>query len=221
MKGHNVISPYYPVFLNICGKKCLVVGGGEVALRKVRALLAHGANIQVVSTSLCSELNHMAGDGVIQLLQKGYEIGDLQDTAIVVAATDDTKINERVANDARRQGILVNVVDGPHLSDFIVPSYFTRGDIIIAVSTSGKSPALARKIRTELEKKFIPEYSKLALLASEDRSELKQEGITVDGDDWQKVMDLDTLIKRLENDKRGEAKVIMLKDLRKLGWGKT
>lgn len=214
-------SPYYPVFLNIRGKKCLVVGGGEVALRKVKTLLDHGANVEVVSTSLCSELSRMARDGVIQLFQRGYEIEDLQNTLIVVAATDDSKINERVANDARRQSTLVNIVDDPQLSDFIVPSYFTRGDIIIAVSTSGKSPALARKIRTELEKKFIPEYAQLALLASEVRSELKQEGITVDGDDWQKVMDLDTLIKLLENDKKEEAKVIMLKDLRKLGRGET
>ena len=217
MKQPDAISPYYPIFLDIHGKKCLVLGGGEVALRKVKALLKHGANVAVVSPTLCTELNRLAEDGTIQIFQRSYKAEDLQDATIAVAATDNAKINESAADQARLQGILVNSVDDLQHSDFIVPSYFCRGDFTVAVSTSGKSPALARKIRSELEKDFGSEYAQLVLLANEVRSELKQQGITVDGEAWQEALDLTLLTKLLRDSRNQEAKDIMFNNLKALG----
>lgn len=216
MKKRHEASPYYPIFLNVRGKKCLVVGGGEVALRKVQSLLERGASVEVVSPTLCPELSRMAGEGTIQALQRRYKAEDLQAALVAVAATDDAETNEGVAAEARRRGVLVNIVDDPQHSDFIVPSYLSRGDVIIAISTSGRSPALARKIRTKLEKDFGAEYAQLALLADEVRSELKRQGIAADSDAWQEVLDLGPLVELLKYGKRQEAKEIMLRKLKAL-----
>ena len=214
MKRRQETSPYHPILLHIQGKKCLVVGGGNVALRKAQALLEHSANVEIVSPDFCPELKQLAEKRDVRAIHRDYKPEDLKDAFIVIAATDDAKTNENVAAEARRAGILVNVVDDPNNSDFIVPSYFIRGDVIVAVSTSGKSPALARKIRSDLEKGFQAEYAKLALLADEVRSELKQKGITVSSDAWQKALDLNSLIKLLRQGKNIEAKKIMLKKLK-------
>ncbi len=214
MKTRRETYSYYPILLNIQGKKCLVVGGGNVALRKVQALLEQDANVEIVSPNFCPELNKLAKEGTVRTINRDYKPEDLKETFIAIAATDDVKTNERLAAQARRLGILVNVVDDPNNSDFIVPSYFRRGDIIIAVSTSGRSPALARKIRSELEKSFQSEYAQLALVADEVRSELKQQGITVSGDTWQKVLDLNSLIELLRRGKNQQAREIMLSKLK-------
>jgi siroheme synthase-like protein len=216
MKRDEQASPYYPILLNIQGRKCLVVGGGPVALRKVKALLEHGANVEVVSPTLCPELNQLATDGAIRAIQRDYKSEDLQHAFIAIAATDDAKTNESVAAEARRRGVLVNVVDDPKNSDFIVPSYLKRGDVIIAVSTSGRSPALARKIRNKLESDFKTEYAQLAVVADEVRSELKQQGITVNSDAWQEVLSLNSLMELLRRGKNREAKEIMLTRLKTL-----
>lgn len=214
MKELIELSPYYPVFLKVREKKCLVVGGGEVALRKVKALLEHGANVEVISPELCPELSEIAENGAIQVHQRNYKAEDLIGILIAIVATDDTKVNEIIAADARKRGILANVVDDLEHSDFIVPSYFTQGDVIIAVSTSGKSPALARKIRTELEKDFGVEYVQLAQIASEVRLELKQQGIMVDNDAWQEVLDLGSLSNLIRDGRNQEAKDIILNNLK-------
>ena len=216
MKRRDEVSPYYPIFLNIRGEKCLVVGGGKVALRKVKALLEHGANVEVASPTLCPELGQLAREGAIQVLQRSYKAEDLKGALIAIAATDDAKTNESVAAKARQRGVLVNVVDAPQHSDFIVPSYLRRGDVTIAVSTSGRSPALARKIRSKLEKDFGTEYAQLALLANEVRFELKRQGVTVDSNAWQEVLDLSLLIELLRGGRTQEAKDIMLKNLKVL-----
>jgi len=216
MKKHEAASVYYPILLNIQGKKCLVVGGGEVALRKAQMLVEHGANVEIVSPTFCPELNQLVKDGTIQAIHRDYETEDLNDVFLAVAATDNIKTNEKVATEARKIGILVNVVDKPDISDFIVPSYFRRGDIIVAVSTSGRSPALARKIRGELERDFKAEYAQLAVIASEVRNELKQRGITISGDDWQEVLNLNSLIELIRRGKNQEAREIMLTKLKTL-----
>jgi siroheme synthase-like protein len=216
MKRDERASPYYPISLNIQGRKCLVVGGGQVALRKVKTLLEHNANVKVVSPILCSELNQLATDGAIRTIQRDYKSEDLQHAFISIAATDNVKTNERVASEARRRGILVNVVDDPKNSDFIVPSCLKRGNVIIAVSTSGRSPALARKIRSELEKNVKAEYEHLAVIADEVRSELKQQGITASSDAWQEILNSNSLIELLKQGKNQEAKKIMLTRLKAL-----
>jgi siroheme synthase-like protein len=221
MKRDSHILPYYPIFLGISGKKCVVVGGGEIALRKVRALIEHEAELKVISPELCLELAQMAEKGVIMVLQRSYNDGDLEGAFMVIAATDDGKINGKVAREARERGILVNVVDGPEQSTFIAPSYLRRGGLAIAVSTDGKSPALARKIRTKLEKDFGAEYASLVLMISEIRSDLKNQGIKIGGGTWQKAIDLDALPRMLKAGQSEKAKATLLANLERLRRTKT
>ena len=185
MKRDSKISPYYPIFLGLSGKRCVVGGGGQVALRKVRALLEHEAEVKVISPDLCPELAQMGEKKIILVVQRVYDQGDLEGAFVAIAATDDGKINCKVADEARQRGVLVNVVDDPEHSDFIVPSYLRRGVLTIAVSTDGRSPALARKIRTRLEKDFGAEYASLALMIGEARQELRRQGIKLNDDSWQ------------------------------------
>ncbi len=211
------LPTYYPIFLNISGKKCVVVGGGQVALRKVRTLLEHGASVEVISLDLCSELSQLAENREISVLQRSYRVGDLQDAVIAIVATNDSNTNLEVVREARRKAVLVNVVDDAESSDFITPSYMRRGDVTIAVSTAGRSPALARKIRTRLEKDFGDEYASLALLIDEMRAEVKRQGIKVSGDAWQEALDLDLLLDLLMRGNSKEARVILLNNLKRLG----
>ncbi len=208
------LPAYYPIFLNINGKKCVVVGGGQVALRKVRILLEHGASVEVVSPDLCSELNLIAESGEIDASRRHYQEGDLQGAVIAIAATDDNNTNLEVVKEARKRGVLVNVVDDAESSDFIAPSYMRRGDVTIAVSTAGRSPALARKIRTRLEKDFGDEYASLALLLDEVRTEIKRLGIKLDGDAWQEALDLDLLNDLLKRGNSEKARAILLNNLK-------
>jgi len=207
------MSDYYPVFLNVAGERCVVVGGGEVAERKARTLLEQGASVVVISPAVVRGLSELAEEGRIEVSLSDYRHGDLHNALLVIAATDDPKVNAGVAREGKERGVLVNVVDDPELSNFIVPSLVRRGDITIAISTGGKSPALARKIRTELEQSFPPEYALLALLLSEVRNELKTRGLRLDGDTWQRGMDLDMLLDMLKKGEFEEAKKRLLSDL--------
>ena len=205
---------FYPMFLNIGGKRCVVVGGGRVALRKVRTLLEHGANIEVISPDLCPELVELAEGGQIKTSRRQYQPGDLQKALIAIAATDDSDINRQVVKEARSEGVLVNVADNLENSDFIVPSYARREGVTIAVSTAGKSPALARKIRTILEKELGDEYASLVRLIGEVRAEVKRQGIKVSGDDWQESLDLDLMIELLKKGDEEKARDVLLGNLK-------
>jgi glutamyl-tRNA reductase len=204
---------YYPIFLDINGRKCVVVGGGQVALRKVKALLDHGGQVEVISLDLCPGLSRMAEQGQVHALRRNYMEGDLAGAVIAVAATDDGQVNAAVHKEAKARGILINSVDDPKHSDFIVPSYLRRGDVTIAISTGGRSPALARKIRTELEKDLANEYAPLAGLIGEVRSALKDRGVVVSADDWQRALDLDNLTGILQARGDEEAKSALLREL--------
>lgn len=206
---------YYPSFVNIQGKRCVVVGGGKVALRKVKALLDCGANVTVVSPALHRDLAQLAEAGTISLIHRDYTPGDLKDAFLTIAATTESDTNQKIANEARRRKILVNVATSAEQSDFIVPSYLRRGDLTIAISTAGTSPALARKIRTRLEENFDEEYTSLVSLINEVRSELKQRGVTVSSSAWQKALDLDLLLRLLRNGQREKAKATLLGNLRR------
>ena len=210
-KGQGIT--YYPVFLNISHRRCIVVGGGRVALRKARVLLEHGADVTVISPDLCHELAELAESGEISALAREYQAGDLENAFIAIAATDNSAVNRQVVAEARRGAVLVNMVDDAENSDFIVPSYLRRGEITIAVSTNGKSPALARKIRLRLERELGDEYALLANLISEVRMQVKREGIEVDSDGWQEALDLDLLLSLLGKGEKEAAKAILLSDL--------
>ncbi|MCS6926983.1 MAG: bifunctional precorrin-2 dehydrogenase/sirohydrochlorin ferrochelatase [Candidatus Binatia bacterium] len=157
---------YYPLFLDLRGRPCLVIGGGAVAERKVAALLQAGGQVTVVSPTLTPQLHRWREAGAIVVHQRSYRPGDLQDFVLIFAATDDAELHRRIAHEAATRGALLNVVDQPALCSFIVPAVVSRGDLTIAVSTAGTSPALAGKIRRVLEQQFGPEYEwTLRLLA--------------------------------------------------------
>jgi precorrin-2 dehydrogenase/sirohydrochlorin ferrochelatase len=147
---------YYPVFLNLRGRKAVVVGGGRVAGRKISALLKAGADVTVISPSLTPGLQKALSRRKIVHLSRSYRRGDLKGAFLVIAATDSPETNREVANDAPA---LVNVVDVPSECNFIAPSVVRRGPLLLAVSTSGTSPAFARTLRKELEKSYGPEVS--------------------------------------------------------------
>ncbi|MDY6912202.1 MAG: bifunctional precorrin-2 dehydrogenase/sirohydrochlorin ferrochelatase [Chloroflexota bacterium] len=204
---------YYPIFLDIKGKRCVVIGGGTVALRKVNMLLDHGASVELISPEICTEISELAKSSAVKTRHREYQHGDLEGASAVIAATNDSDVNEKIANEATERGILINVVDVPRLSSFIVPSYLRRGDLTIAVSTGGKSPALARKIRSELEKSFREEYAILVSLIEEVRSELMDRGIRVSPKCWQQALDLQTLLELLRSGQRSQAKKQLLNSL--------
>jgi len=170
----------------------VVVGGGNVAWRKVCSLKDAGAKVTVVSPEFCPELEKETG---IERIKQKYDAGFLKGAVLVVASTDDGEVNKKIYYDATERGILVNVVDRPEYCSFIVPSSVVRGDLCISISTGGASPALARNIRECLEKQFGDEYNKFTKLLSEMRrkilSEIKDESIR--RDILQRIAGLDML----------------------------
>jgi len=146
---------YYPAFIDLRGKQCIVVGGGKVAERKVAALLRSGAKVTVISPFVTGVLADYSKRKRIKHVKRKYRKGDLEDAFIVIAATSDGQVNQDVSLDAP---CLLNVVDAPELANFIVPSVIKRGPLALAVSTSGSSPALAKNIRKELELLYSKEF---------------------------------------------------------------
>jgi precorrin-2 dehydrogenase/sirohydrochlorin ferrochelatase len=149
---------YYMACLDLEGRSCLVVGGGEVALEKVRGLLDCGAHVTVVAPQIVDELRVLDAEHV----RRGYRASDLDDRFLVVAATSIASLNRRVHRDAEARSLLCNVVDVPELCNFILPAVLRRDPIAIAVSTGGASPALAQRIRDDIAELIGPEHAELA-----------------------------------------------------------
>ena len=149
---------YYPVFLDLKNKKCVVIGGGSVAERKAVTLLSCKADICVISPEITSRLRELAKKKRLRYIKKRYEDKDIRDAFLVVAATNNREANKAVFAAAKKYKCLLNIVDKPDDSNFIVPSLISRGDLTIAVSTGGKSPALAKQIRKELQEIYGKEY---------------------------------------------------------------
>ena len=166
---------YYPLFLSIADRTAVVVGGGAVAARRVRLLVECGAHVRVISPSFSAEFDSLTGRPGLTLIQRPYRADDLQGAILALASTDDAVVNQRVAQDARLGGVLVNVVDQPALCDFIVPSLVRRGDLTVAISTGGASPALAKRLREELEQTIGPEYEEFLKLLKETRRRVQEE----------------------------------------------
>ena len=163
---------YYPINLDIQGKRCLVVGGGSVGTRKVITLLNCGAAVTVVSPRTTEKLNELAKAGSITLRNRSYRTTDLKDVFLVIGATDDEILNQKISSDADSRDILCNIADRPAVCNFILPSIVHRGDLIITISTSGKSPALAKKLRKTLERQFGEEYAVMLQLMGAIREKL-------------------------------------------------
>jgi len=163
---------YYPVHLDIQNRKCLIVGGGAVGTRKVTTLLECGARITVVSPDPTPELARLASAGMITLKKRAYQSNDISGMFLVIGATDDESLNLQISKDANRAHILCNIADRPEVCNFILPSIVRRGDLVITISTSGKSPALARHLRQQLETQFGGEYADFLLLMGAVRKKL-------------------------------------------------
>jgi len=168
------MSEYYPVNLKIKDKRCVVVGGGKVAERKIKFLLEKGALVTIISPEITSSLEELWREGKINHLPVTYFSSSLKDAFLVIAATDDCITNSHVAKDANKLGILVNVVDSPDESSFIMPAILSRGDLTIAVSTGGRSPALARKIKEDLALIYTDEYADLVNMIAKAREKIKR-----------------------------------------------
>ena len=165
---------YYPIFLDVEDRPCVVIGGGEVAERKVESLLAAGASVRVVSPTLTPGLAAAAERGRIVHEARPYRGGDLEGALLAYAATDDEASHAEIHREARSRGVLLNVVDRPSRCGFIVPSTLTRGDVSVAVSTGGASPALARRARMEIERVVGPEYGRAAAILGRLRQRLRE-----------------------------------------------
>ncbi len=173
---------YYPIFWDIRGKSCIIVGGGEVALRKAERLLDCGAKVSIISPKLAPELAALKDKKLISHIAAEYSGDLIAKSALIIGATDDEKTNARISKDARGKGIPVNIVDDPQKCDFILPSIMQRGDLEIAIGTGGKSPALARHLREELEKQYGKEYEIFLNILGNLREKMeKNAGI---GKDW-------------------------------------
>ncbi len=151
--------PYYPISLDIEDREVVIIGGGNVSARKAETLMSYGAKVKVVAPVFAEEIEAWAREGRLLVRRKPYDAGDLEGASIVIASTDNQGVNEQIAADCRARRIPVNVVDMTPLCDFIVPAVIEKGSIQIAVSTGGRSPALARALRDELDRLIGPEYA--------------------------------------------------------------
>lgn len=163
---------YYPIHLDVKNRNCLVVGGGAVGNRKVNTLLMCGAGVTVVSLDPTPQLKKLAAERSIILRERAYRSADLKSMFLVIGATDDEKLNRQISKDAEQIGILCNIADRPEACNFILPSIVQRGDLVITISTSGQSPALAKHIRRKMEAQFGGEYADFLLLMGAIRKKL-------------------------------------------------
>ena len=181
--------PYYPVFLDLKARPCVIVGGGEVAERKAEGLLQCQARVTVISPEVTPGIRERSDSGELRWWAREYSEGDLEGAFLAIAATDQPDVNKVVFEEATRERVILNVVDNAPLCTFIAPAVVRRGDITVALSTGGASPALARKMREALEGSDLMEYADVAGVLSQARKELKRRGVTVDPDRWQECID--------------------------------
>jgi siroheme synthase-like protein len=162
-------TPFYIACLRLTGRRCVVVGGGDVGLEKVEGLLACDGAVTLIAPEAVPQLEELAREGSIEWIRREYETGDLEATFIAIAATNHTDVNIRVYEDAERRAMLVNVVDVPPLCNFILPAIVRTGPLAIAISTAGASPALAKRIKAEIADQFGEPYARLAEILNEAR----------------------------------------------------
>src|SRR5947208_8321023 len=162
-------TPFYIACLRLDGRRCLVVGGGEVGLEKVEGLLACGADVTLVAPDAGPELEELAREGSIRWEHRAFEPADLEGSFLAIASTDDTDVNIRVYEEAEARAMLVNVVDVPPLCNFILPAIVRSGPLAIAISTAGASPALAKRMKREIAETYGEPYARLAVILNEAR----------------------------------------------------
>ena len=179
---------YYPIFLELNGRSCVVIGGGAVAERKVEELLAMGARVTLISPTITDRLRDLFAQSSIRYAERAYQEGDLADSDLVFAATEDRAINAAAFREARAQRIWINSADDAAHCDFILPGLIRRGDLTVAVSTGGASPAATRAIREELDNYFTADYARFVQVASEARCRLREKSLSASGAAWNKAL---------------------------------
>jgi len=179
---------FYPLFLEMNQRRCAVVGGGAVAERKVEGLLSAGAGVTIISPAITEGLRDLLARGAIGHVAREYRSGDLAGYDLVFVAADDAQVNAAVCRDARPQDVWVNSADDPDHCDFILPAVIRRGNLMVAVSTGGASPAATRAIREELEGYFTDDYVQLVQVAAEVRTELKAKSRSVGAGAWNSAL---------------------------------
>ncbi len=203
---------YYPIFVELRDRPCLVVGGGHEAEKKTAGLVAADGKVTVVSPDLTPGLEALRAEGRVDWVPRVYLPGDMVGFEIVMVATDDAVANQAIYREGRQRGIWVNAADDTPNCDFILPSVIRKGQITVAASTSGASPALARRLREELNDYLSDDIPAMADLLGEVRTELRRRKISVDAETWQAAID-GPLRALLAQRRYGQAKARLLKSL--------
>lgn len=184
-----VDQPLYPVNLVVAGRPCLVVGGGRVAVTKVRGLVEAGARVTVVAPEVDAHIAEMAAGGQVAVERRPYRSGEVRDHRFVVAATGDPAVNQQVYDDGEAAGVWVNSADDPDRCSAILPARVRQGRLTVTVSTGGHSPAVAAWVRERLAEQLGPEYDQLIELLSEARNEVQARGVGTEQLDWRRALD--------------------------------
>ena len=203
---------YYPVYLNLAGKRCVIIGGGTIAQGKIGALLQAGCQITVISPDATPGIKQAAQRGDVTWLERTYQRGDLEGAFIGVAATNVWHVNREIFEEAEERGVLLNVVDDPDLCSFIAPSIVKREPVTMAISTGGASPALARKLRETLANAEALEWADLADVLAQARRIIKEKRVAIDPERWQCCINRE-LLEMVQKGRSEEALEILLSQL--------
>ena len=195
---------FYPVFLNLTERRCVIIGGGQIAEGKISKLLDSGAKIIVISPDATQGIRGFAERGQIELDLRKYQEGDLQGAFLAIAATNDRAVNQEIFEEAEKQGILLNAVDDMPRCSFIAPSIVEKGPVTVAISTGGASPALARKLREKMEVSSALDWADATSVLSKARQVIKDKQIAVDPQRWQCCM-TDELLTMIQAGHENEA----------------
>ena len=203
---------YYPVFLEMKQRRCVVIGGGTVAERRVEGLLAAGASVTVISPAITESLRGLLTKGAIRHLAREHRPGDLAGCELAFVAMDDPELNAAACREARSRFVWVNSADDPAQCDFILPAVLRRGRLVVAVSTGGESPAVTRAVREELDQYVGVDYAELVQIAGEVRKELRGQSIRPSPQAWSNALKGD--FRRLIREGRpDQAKTLLLETL--------
>ncbi|MBI4202854.1 MAG: bifunctional precorrin-2 dehydrogenase/sirohydrochlorin ferrochelatase [Chloroflexi bacterium] len=200
---------YYPVYLDLRGRPCVVIGGGTEGERKTQGLLEAGATVTLIASTATIALQDLATRELIEWVRRDYQSGDLEGAWLAICENENPRIYQAVAKEADKRGVLLNVVDTTNLCSFIAPAIVRRGDITFAISTSGLSPALARRLREELDASPVMRWAEAASLFGDVRHEIRKKGLRPHADRWQECM-TEELVELYLSGRQDEAKAKLL-----------
>ena len=200
---------YYPAFIDVRNRRCVVIGGGALGEEKVIKLLECDASVVVIAPEVTRAVEEMAGAGKVKWVKRQYRRGDLSQAFIAIASTGDDDLDRQIYDEAEERNVLLNVVDVTHLCTFIAPSVARRGEVTVATSTGGASPALARTFREKLECSRILEYADLAPVLARGRAELRRRDLRVPPDHWQSCITEELLDTVQKGDEAAAYKTLM------------